>query len=277
MTLYFFIRKRSIASVRQRRFVVGVEAWVVLQRAGLAEVYALEYRVGRGRRGQDKLDLGVLAFEADIKFTVLIRVVERAAAYLDRSLQLGDFGRQFGLDGHRALRQVGADAEEVLVPDAQLFGVAPRLQERARTACPRLSFARMGIGILAEAAHGAFVQGLAVHVLEEFPRRLLLAVLNHALHGDAVVPQPDGTVVVGVVLVVVVPVLVLRVELRVPLRQRGDTPRIDQLFPNAAGDALLEVVVGYQLEAVELVGAVLQVGRAVGVQVVVDEEVSLLQ
>ena len=77
----------------------------------------------------------------------------------------------------------------------------------------------MGIGILAETAHGAFVQDLSVHVLEEFPGRFLLAVLNHALHGDAVVPQPDGTVVIGVVLMIVVPVLVLRMELEVPLRQ----------------------------------------------------------
>lgn len=87
----------------------------------------------------------------------------------------------------------------------------------------------MGIGILAEATHGTFVQGLAVHVLEELPRRLLLAVLNHALYGDAVVPQPDGTVVIGVILVVVVPVLVLRVELRVQSVWLDDGSRCSHL------------------------------------------------
>lgn len=124
--------------------MIRVEARIMLQRAGLAEVHALEYRIGYGGLWQDEINLGVLAFEADVELAVLIRVVERAAAYLDRSLQLGDFGGQLGFDGHRAAHQVGTDAEEVLVPDAQLFGVAPRLQERARTACPRATLARMG-------------------------------------------------------------------------------------------------------------------------------------
>lgn len=72
-----------MSSVRQRLLVVRVEARVVLQRAGLAEVHALEYRIGRGGLRQDEVDLGIFAFEADIKFAVLIRIVECAATYLD--------------------------------------------------------------------------------------------------------------------------------------------------------------------------------------------------
>ena len=72
-----------MSSVRQRLLVVRVEARVVLQRAGLAEVHALEYRIGRGGLRQDEIDLGILAFEADVELTILIRVVECAATYLD--------------------------------------------------------------------------------------------------------------------------------------------------------------------------------------------------
>ena len=108
----------------------------MLQRAGLAEVHALEYRIGYGGLWQDEINLGILAFKADIKLTVFIGVVKRAAAYLDRSLQLGNLGGQLGFDGHHAAHQVGTDAEEVLIPHAQLLGVAPRLQKRTRTACP---------------------------------------------------------------------------------------------------------------------------------------------
>ena len=104
----------------QRLLVVRVEARIVLQRAGLAEVHALEYRIGCGGLGQDEIDLGILAFEADVKLAVLIRVVKRAATYLHRSLQLGNLGGQLGFDGHRTAHQVGTDTEEVLVPHAQL-------------------------------------------------------------------------------------------------------------------------------------------------------------
>ena len=83
--MYFFIRKRSIASVRQRLFVIRVEARVVLQRAGLAEVHAVKYRIRCGGLGQDKVDLGILAYEANIKLAVFIRIVERCLLYTSPS------------------------------------------------------------------------------------------------------------------------------------------------------------------------------------------------
>ena len=137
----------------------------------------------------------------------------------------------------------------MLIPDAQVFAVAPCLQEGAGAVHPMLPRAGMGIGIFAEAAHSTFFECLAVHIFKQLPCLFLLSVFYHALHGYAVVPQPDGAVVVGVVFVVVVPIFVLRVELRVGLRQRCHSPRIHQFFPAAAGDFLLECLVGNQFKA----------------------------
>ncbi len=90
---------------------------------------------------------------------------------------------------------------------------------------------------------------------EELPCGIDLTVFDHALHSHSVVPEPYCAVVVGVVLMIIVPVLVLRVELRVPLCERSDSPWIYELFPDTSCDLLLELVIGDQVEAVDLVWA----------------------
>ena len=70
---------------------------------------------------------------------------------------------------------------------------------------------------------------------------------------------------------VVVPVLVLRMELHVPLRQGCHAPRIYEFFPYAACDFLLERIIIDEAEAVELVRPELEVWTAVSIQVVINE------
>ena len=157
----------------------------------------------------------------------------------------------------------------MLVPGTQVLGVAPGLKEGARALYPRLTFTRMRVGILAEAADSSLDQCLSVHILEKLPSRLYLTVLDHPLHSDTIVPQPDSAIVIGIILMIIVPVLVLRVELAVPLCERSHSPRIYELFPASAGHSLLEVLIIYKVEAVKLVRAELLVRSAVWVEVVI--------
>ena len=117
----------------------------------------------------------------------------------------------------------------------------------------------MGVGILAETSDCALMQSLAVHVAEKLPCGIDLTVFDHALHSHSVVPEPYCADVVGVVLMIIVPVLVLRVELRVPLCERSHSPRIYELLPYASCDLLLEFVIGDMVEAVHLVRSELSV------------------
>ena len=157
-----------------------------------------------------------------------------------------------------------------------MLGVAPCLEECAGALHPALTLAWMGIRILAEATNCTLMQSLAVHVLEQLPCRLNLTVFDHALHGYTVVPQPDSTVVVGVILMIVVPVFVLRMELEVPLCERSYTPRVNELFPCTACNLLLELVITDEIETVQLVWSKLKVSRSFCVEMVVDQDAVLV-
>ena len=134
----------------------------------------------------------------------------------------------------------------------------------------------MCIGILAEATYGTFMQGLTVHVAEKLPSRIYLTVFDHTLHRHTVVPEPDGSVMVCVILMVIVPVFVLWVELRVPLCERSYSPWIYELFPDASCDLLLEIVIANQVKAVNLVWSELGILCSVYVKVVIYECVLLV-
>ena len=151
--------------------------------------------------------------------SVAVAVVQPSLSQFHGRFQFGYFLRDVRVYHDGSLQQVGPDSQEILIPHTQMLGIAPCLQESSRASGPCLSSTRMGICIFAQTSHGAFVQRLAVHVCKELPGRFRLSVFQHPLHGDTVVPQPDRTVVIGIVLVVVVPVFVLRMELRIPLGQ----------------------------------------------------------
>ena len=114
--------------------------------------------------------------------------MECSVSDLDGCLERGDFCRNAWLDHNHTVQEVRADTEEMLVPYAEMLGIAPCLEECAGTLHPVLAFARMCIRIFAEAAYSAFMQSLTVHVLEELPCLLYLSVFDHALHRHAVVP-----------------------------------------------------------------------------------------
>ena len=76
---------------------------------------------------------------------------------------------------------------------------------------------------------------------------------------------------VGIVLMVVVPVFMLRMELGIPLCERGHTPWIYKFFPCTTCHPLPEIEISDKVEAVELVWPILHVGRSISVEVVVDQ------
>ena len=68
---------------------------------------------------------------------------------------------------------------------------------------------------------------------------------------------------------VVVPVLMLRVELLIPLCQRSHAPRINEFLPCAAGYILFEFIVVHQIEAIELIRTELNVRGTVCIKMII--------
>ena len=75
---------------------------------------------------------------------------------------------------------------------------------------------------------------------------------------------------------VVMPVLMLWMKLQVFLRERRHAPWIHKFLPTSACNLLLKGVVGYEVEAEQLVGAELHIRCAVSVEMVIDDDVSFV-
>ena len=75
---------------------------------------------------------------------------------------------------------------------------------------------------------------------------------------------------------IVVPVFMLRMKLRVFLRERRHAPWIHKFLPTFACHLLLKGVVCNEVEAEQLVGAELHIRCAVSVEMVIDDDVSLV-
>ncbi|MNM59011.1 hypothetical protein D3C81_702550 [compost metagenome] len=140
-----------------------------------------------------------------------------------------------------------------MIPHPQLLGIGPGLKVCARQLGPALSFARVSIHVLAQAADHAQVQRLIVHIFEQFVCRFLLPGFDHPLHRDAVQPEPDRAVVVGFILVIFLCQMVRMEERMMPI-QGSRSPWIDQLLPGRPDGTVDEVAVPNHVEREQLVG-----------------------
>ena len=173
-------------------------------------------------------------------------------------------------------QQTGADTEEILIPYPDVLRVAPALKECAGASRPRCAFTGPRVSILRKTAHGALEQRLAVHILEQRPRYVLLPGLYHTLHGHTVVPQPYRAVMICVVFMVMVPIFVIGVELRIILVERGHTPRIYEPLPSVARFLHHQSGILNHAEGIEHIRAILTVRRTVGIKMVIDHHICLV-
>ena len=168
---------------------------------------------------------------------MLIACVQDTGANPRAEIDIGECPWQPGRQANHSPLQVGLDTEETLVPDAQVLGVRPALQVGPRKPWRGFAGMRVRVEVLRQSADYATSECDFAHVHEQPPGKFGLPQLDHALDRDAVEPGPDGTVMVGRVLVIVPGRHVVWMKAGIALVSISNAPRIDEALPDLPGHA----------------------------------------